>query len=339
MKKIKLIALLIAFMFTSVFSPNITHAADPLDCEFSGSDPLYFCMNNFNSQSDIKKLEVKFDCVDNCGSNWLNALRQTIKDFILGDTQTISLENAQIGQHDDGSYYTCLQLHGWDKSVLDTMERCMKPTATDLIAKSPACLGSLSLGVGISYISAGSAAIFVTPIVSAICLKAVPDAQKTYEAAAKACEPKFKAVVQNRNTGKNFCKVNFGLEVLSTEPLPFNACRHITDPYLQEKCTDCMGKEGEGSSGGVWTGLGCLSFSPSGFIRQFLQIAIGLGGGIAFLLLIYGAFLMTTSAGDPKAADNAKQIITGAITGLLVIIFSVVILNIIGVQILQIPGL
>ena len=159
-------------------------------------------------------------------------------------------------------------------------------------------------------------------------------------------EPKntsYNIVIQKPG-GDNLCeekiKVTLGCDPAkapTTEVV--NLCNQIPDPEKQQLCKECMGPESDGSGGGVWTGLGCLSFSPSEFIKQVLQIAIGLGGGIAFLLLIYGAFLMTTASGNPEAADNAKQIITGAITGLLVIIFSVVILNIIGVQILQIPGL
>ena len=55
-------------------------------------------------------------------------------------------------------------------------------------------------------------------------------------------------------------------------------------------------------------------------------------------MLIYGAFLYTISAGDPKALDNAKGTISGALTGLIFIIFSVILLNMIGFQILQLPG-
>lgn len=111
-----------------------------------------------------------------------------------------------------------------------------------------------------------------------------------------------------------------------------------------KECIKCMVKKGEGEEGGgkegdaVWTGLGCISTSPSGLITDVLRIATGLGGGIAFIMLLFGAFQMTTSSGDPKAMDAAKQTISGAITGLLVIIFSVILLNFIGVQVLKIPG-
>jgi hypothetical protein len=46
-----------------------------------------------------------------------------------------------------------------------------------------------------------------------------------------------------------------------------------------------------------------------------------------------------TSGGDPRKAKAAKELLTSAIAGLLMIIFSVYILDLIGIRILNIPGL
>ena len=71
---------------------------------------------------------------------------------------------------------------------------------------------------------------------------------------------------------------------------------------------------------------------------SILQLAIGLGGGIALLLILYGTFIVTTSAGNPDKLNQGKEIIGSAISGLLFIILSIVLLNLIGVKILAIPG-
>ena len=89
------------------------------------------------------------------------------------------------------------------------------------------------------------------------------------------------------------------------------------------------------------TAIGCISTDAAsgGFVSSILGIAIGIGGGIALLLMIYGIFLITTSAGVPDKLNQGKQIIESAIGGLLFIILSVVLLNLIGIKILAIPGL
>jgi hypothetical protein len=89
------------------------------------------------------------------------------------------------------------------------------------------------------------------------------------------------------------------------------------------------------------TALGCLNpdiAAKDGLIKQVLLIGVGIGGAMSLLLMLYGAFLITTSAGAPDQIKSGQEIITSAITGLLFIIFSVVILNIIGVNLLQLPG-
>lgn len=75
------------------------------------------------------------------------------------------------------------------------------------------------------------------------------------------------------------------------------------------------------------------------FINNLLQIGVGLGGGIAFLLILVSGFQTITSGANPEKLHEAKELMTAAISGLLLIIFSVFILRLIGVDILQIPGL
>ncbi|PIZ48042.1 hypothetical protein COY29_04345, partial [Candidatus Woesebacteria bacterium CG_4_10_14_0_2_um_filter_39_14] len=65
-----------------------------------------------------------------------------------------------------------------------------------------------------------------------------------------------------------------------------------------------------------------------------LKWAVGIGGGIAFLLIIYAGFMIMTSAGNPERLKAGQELLTSAISGLILLIFSVVILKIIGVDIL-----
>ena len=83
--------------------------------------------------------------------------------------------------------------------------------------------------------------------------------------------------------------------------------------------------------------MGCIPTDPSQFIGKILGIGIGIGGGIAFLLILFGGFQILTSAGNPEKLNAGKELVTSAITGLLIIIFSIFILRLIGVTILQIP--
>jgi len=73
-------------------------------------------------------------------------------------------------------------------------------------------------------------------------------------------------------------------------------------------------------------------------INNILPIAMGLGGIIAFLLIVFGGFQIILSAGNPDRVKAGKEMITSAIAGLLLIIFSVFILRLIGHDILNIPG-
>jgi len=87
------------------------------------------------------------------------------------------------------------------------------------------------------------------------------------------------------------------------------------------------------------TAVGCVPVGMSAFVTWLMKWLFGIAGGIAFLLMVYGFILIATSSGDEKKIQGAKETITSAIIGLLVCVFSVFILRLIAVNILQIPGL
>lgn len=91
---------------------------------------------------------------------------------------------------------------------------------------------------------------------------------------------------------------------------------------------------GPGESG-VKTALGCLPTNPQAFVNTALPWAIGIGAGLAFLLGIYGALMIVISAGNPEKMQAGRELITSAISGLLIIIFAIFLLKVIGVDILN----
>ena len=104
----------------------------------------------------------------------------------------------------------------------------------------------------------------------------------------------------------------------------------------QQTCLDCVHKGGY-----IWTAVGCISTDPVFLINETFLGVLGLGiaGGVAFLYFLYGAFLILTSMGNPEQINQGKEIMVSSISGLLLILFSVFILRVVGVDILRIPDL
>jgi hypothetical protein len=113
------------------------------------------------------------------------------------------------------------------------------------------------------------------------------------------------------------------------DPQAIAASMQATMPQLQNKGSDreCMP-----------TAIGCIPTRPGPFVNYVLTRAISIGAGLAFLLLLFGAFTLITSAGNPENIKKGQETITSAIIGLLFIIFSVFLLRLIGVDILKLPG-
>lgn len=85
------------------------------------------------------------------------------------------------------------------------------------------------------------------------------------------------------------------------------------------------------------TAIGCISVlgTPEAFFGDLLRWAVGIGGGIAFLLIVYAGFMIMTAAGNPERLKAGQELLTSAISGLVLLIFSIFILKFIGVDILR----
>jgi len=114
-------------------------------------------------------------------------------------------------------------------------------------------------------------------------------------------------------------------------------CKFVSDAAKQKDCLSCQG---------VWTAIGCIAISSStttstgatNLLGIILSLALGIAGGIAFLLILFGGLQIMTSAGNPEQLNAGRELITSAIIGLILILFSVFLLQFIGINIIGIPG-
>ncbi len=90
-----------------------------------------------------------------------------------------------------------------------------------------------------------------------------------------------------------------------------------------------------GSGKGLDTAIGCIPIEdPNAFLGFILKWAIGVGGGIAFLLVGFSSFMIMTSSGNPDRLKAGQELLTSALMGVVLLVFSVFILKVIGVDIL-----
>lgn len=126
-------------------------------------------------------------------------------------------------------------------------------------------------------------------------------------------------------------EVNFDLCSQASEVVPTSSGN--SEKSQRQECIDCFA-DGEA----IWTAVGCISTEPEGIVEAVVKIGVGIGGGIALLTTLVGGFLITTSQGDPKRIQQGKEMITASAIGILFVLFSVVILQFIGVTIFRLPG-
>ena len=120
-----------------------------------------------------------------------------------------------------------------------------------------------------------------------------------------------------------------------------NSDATIVDHCAPDNGTNASGADiyCDGTKTSIKTAIGCIPYSDANeLVAFFLRWGVGIGGGVAFLLILAGGFTIMTSTGNPERLKGGQQLLTSAIAGLIMIIFSIFILRLIGVNILQIPG-
>jgi hypothetical protein len=120
----------------------------------------------------------------------------------------------------------------------------------------------------------------------------------------------------------------FTLSILMLFVLNFPFSKVYAGPCIDNVSTPCV----------VDTAIGPISTDPAAFVQRIYSVVLGLAGGIALILIIIAGYKFMTSQGNPESVKAATEGLTSAVVGLLFIIFAFVILQVIGVDILQIPG-
>lgn len=145
-------------------------------------------------------------------------------------------------------------------------------------------------------------------------------------------------------------------------------CQGQTPPTNWDKCRDCLYNVGGAPAtsnetlklgppgpfedivpttvpGNYYTGVGCVrtgGFTKSGSAgavsQAILNVIFSVAGGIAFLYILFGAFQVATSQNNPERLNYGKRLIIGSIIGLIISLSAVFLVNIIGGQVLKIPG-
>jgi len=80
---------------------------------------------------------------------------------------------------------------------------------------------------------------------------------------------------------------------------------------------------------------GQLTATLPQLVQYFFNFAIAIGGIAAFAMLVLGGFRFLTSAGNPTAQKDAKDIITSAIIGLLLLLASYLLLEVVNPDLLM----
>lgn len=110
---------------------------------------------------------------------------------------------------------------------------------------------------------------------------------------------------------------------------------------LGDKCA-VVGKNADCSDArgpALKTAIGCIHTGAAELAKDVMTFVIGISGGLAFLMMLMGAFQILSSADNPDTLKAGRERLTSGVLGLLLVIFAILLFQIIGIGILNIPGL
>ncbi len=142
-----------------------------------------------------------------------------------------------------------------------------------------------------------------------------------------------------------FVKAAPGIEIYKVEYDPNNSDWEDVDEIINEDkkaIPPCLDKtaftdKGVNECDEIDTAIGPIKTTPEGFIASLFSFVLVLAAFGGVIVIIYSGYLLMISRGDKEKISAARETITSAILGLLFIVFSIVIIEIIGVDILRLP--
>lgn len=148
---------------------------------------------------------------------------------------------------------------------------------------------------------------------------------------------------QDKDCQSNYCATSY------SEVVALSVCEDPNDPANPKPTPSPTptptvappapcNKDSQGNCVSVNTGFGEIPISITAVISTVFAILLSLSGGIILIIIVFSGYRLMTSQGDPEKIKGARETLTSAIIGLLFVIFSVTILQVIGVDILHIPG-
>lgn len=105
-----------------------------------------------------------------------------------------------------------------------------------------------------------------------------------------------------------------------------------------QQCSTSTGKIIVTGGDGVLTAIGCVPTKPQILVESILRYGTLAAGGVAFLLMLLAAIQMITAEGNPNTIKTSQEKFYSAIIGLLLVIFSVLLMQVIGVDLLGLQG-
>ena len=87
------------------------------------------------------------------------------------------------------------------------------------------------------------------------------------------------------------------------------------------------------------TALGSIPLNPAALTARLLKLLVAISGVVIVFMSIIAGYNVITSSGDPQKLAATREMIVSLLGGIVLIVFSIVLLQAIGVDILGIPGL
>jgi len=313
----------------------------------NSADPGFqFCVN-YPDQYSGENAQAEFFCQNSGNINSCGGIIAQLQEY-----NNRPIVNLGSPVSTSTGYKSCLTLSGYNSAaVMDNLAgqqfRSCGQEAASLIGGAA---GTAILPGGVGVATATRIAVSLQTLTS------VTQQQCVINAIQGA--PYYRGVVKNAD-GHELCGANLQLSYSGALPTvvepddgqplpPFDYCKQVPgaaggSSSQYAACRACIESGGIDENGNpigtLYTAVGCIHIGEQELAADLIRLLLGIAGGVALLSILAGAFIFTTSQGESNRVKEAKELITAAVSGLLFIIFVVIILDFIGVKILQIPGL